>query len=60
MNREVNNLKAYINQQNNISIVQEDYNGEESVIVITPYQVDHLVQWLQELKEELSGAEDMD
>ena len=53
MDKEMKNLKVYINEENCICIAQEDYNGEESFISIHPSQVDLVIQWLKETQQEI-------
>ena len=48
-------IEAFINENGLISIKQEDtMDTEDSIVVVHPSQVDTLVQWLTELKDELA------
>ncbi|MFP2959931.1 hypothetical protein ACLEPN_19375 [Myxococcus sp. 1LA] len=47
-------VEVFINQGGNISIHQEDpYRGDSAVVELTADQVDRVIQFLQEAKQEL-------
>jgi len=52
--KEMQQVKVYISEKNLICISQDEiYNDEPNVVVINPGQVDLLIKWLNEAKEEL-------
>lgn len=51
---EMHQLKVYLSDKNYICIEQSDYGGDDTIIVIHPDQVDTLIKWLNEARNELN------
>lgn len=53
MEKEMYWVKIYISDSNNIVISQPSDVGDESCVLIHPDQVDTVIKWLQEAKQEM-------
>jgi hypothetical protein len=51
--REMKQVRVYASAKDGICIHQVGHPAEDSTIVIHPSQIDLLIQWLKELKDEL-------
>lgn len=51
MNRKMLQIEAFVNEDRNIVLMQEDA-GQQTIIEINPSQVDAIIVWLQDLKKE--------
>lgn len=51
--REMQQIKVYVSDESYICISQDHFGGDDSVIVIHPEQIDLLIKWLKEAKDEL-------
>lgn len=52
MEREMQQVKAYVNTSGNIVLVQGDGVNDDGIVCLNPAQIDLVIQWLKELKEE--------
>jgi hypothetical protein len=52
--KEMQQVKVYINDKGFVCIEQDDYGGENPVIFLDPNQIDILIKWLIEAKDELN------
>jgi len=48
-------VQVETDDKNNIRIIQPWMHEDDAVILITPEQVDTLIQWLQEAKKEIEN-----
>lgn len=52
--KEMQQVKVYTDEKNFICIQQDNYGGDEAIIYINPDQVDTLIKWLNEARNELN------
>jgi hypothetical protein len=57
MERRMNQVEVKTNKEGTIEISQADYGGEDDTIFLHVEQIDPLIQWLQEAKEEINGED---
>ena len=56
MAREMKHITVYVNEAGNVTIEQKGVVGDHpDQVVITPDQVDLVVQWLQEARDEAAA-----
>jgi hypothetical protein len=48
-------VAVYVSDENNVCIKQEYPNDDESIIILHPNQVDTVIKWLKEAKDELEN-----
>ena len=51
--REMQQLKVYVSENGYICLQQECFGTDDSIISVHPDQVDLLLKWLKEAKDEL-------
>lgn len=53
MEKKMEAVTVYVSDENNVCIKGEAYYDEEPIIILNPHQVDTIIQWLKEAKNEV-------
>ena len=48
-------VEVYASENGQVCIKQPQYGHDDAIVIVHPSQIDLLIQWLKEVKEELQG-----
>ncbi|ACB75995.1 hypothetical protein [Opitutus terrae] len=57
MDKKIEPVEVYIHESGDHICLKQDDFGEEAVLTISPDQVDELIAWLQEARDEMQRGE---